>query len=208
MNARFRPLLSLAAIALCSTLTIGHAAGQAVKVVAEKPVPDDLPSPEFSGGKNKSFKPKDWTEIETKLKVQMAPAPASKTLDKLTVKWYIAVKNPDKPGTFFLLTKEVEHVNVPLEEDIYVSAYLSPASIKRLTGSDKGGKQALEFVGFEILVNGEKVAAETDKGKVGWWAAASEKISRSELVPLLSKAETPFRDMWWDRYAEVSVEKR
>ncbi len=208
MNALLRNTFSVAAFALATAVTTGHAAAQAVKVVAEKPTNDDLPSPQFQGGKDKSFKPKDWLEVETKLKVQLAPAPASKTLDKLTVKWYIAVKNPDKPGTFFLLTKDVDHVNVPLDEDIYVSAYLSPASIKRITGSDKGGKQALEYVGFEILVNGEKAAAETDKGKVGWWATASEKISRSDTVPLLSKAETPFRDMWWDRYAEVAVEKR
>jgi hypothetical protein len=27
-------------------------------------------------------------------------------------------------------------------------------------------------------------------------------------VPLLTKSETPFANMWWDRYAEVSVERR
>lgn len=208
MKTTLRPLVSAAALALCTVLSIGHAAGQASKVTAEKPTFDDLPSPEFSGGKNKSFKPKDWLEIETKVKVQLAPAPPSKTLDKLTVKWYIAVKNPDKAGTYFLLTKDVEHVNVPLDEDVYISVYLSPASIKRLTGSDKGGKQAVEFVGYEIIVDGKEAAAETDKGKVGWWKTSSDKISRSDAVPLLNKSETPFRDMWWDRYAEVGMERR
>jgi hypothetical protein len=107
-----------------------------------------------------------------------------------------------------LLTKDIEHVNIPLDEDVYVSVYLSPASLKRLTGSDRGGKNVVEYVGYEVLVNGEKVAAETSKGKVGWWNAASSKISRSEAVPLLNKAETPFRDMWWDRYAEVAEQRR
>ena len=91
---------------------------------------------------------------------------------------------------------------------MYCSAYLSPGSVKRITGSDKGGKNAVEAVGIEILVNGEKVGEETTKFKVGWWNASSNKISRSESVPLLTKAETPFANMWWDRYAEVKPEAR
>ena len=120
------------------------------------------------------------------------------------MKWYVAVKNPEKPGTMLLLTKDVEHVNIPLEEDVYCSVYLSPASIKRLTGTDRGGKSAVEAVGYEILINGVKVAEDTTKCKTGWWNAASDKISRSDAVPLLNKSETPFANRWWDRYAEVA----
>ena len=208
MNFLPRISVSIAASAIFAAISLGSAFGQAAKVVGEKPIFDDLPSPEFSGGKQKSFKPGDWLEMEAKLKISLSPEPPSKTCEKVTVKWYIAVKNPDKPGTFLLLTKTIEHVNVPLEQEVYCSSYLSPASIKRLTGSDKGGKQAVEFVGYEVLVNGEKKAEETNKGKPGWWNAASDKISRSESVPLLTKADTPFSNMWWDRYAEVAVPGR
>jgi hypothetical protein len=107
-----------------------------------------------------------------------------------------------------LLTKDIEHVNVPLDEPIMSSVYLSPASLKRLTGSDKVGKRAVEYVGYEVLVNGEKVASETSKGKAGWWNVASPSISRSDSVPLLNKSETPFSNMWWDSYAEISTERR
>jgi hypothetical protein len=207
MNDLIRRIFSLSASAIIIGLSIGHASAQAAKVQAEKPAFDEIPSPEFSGGKQKAFKPKDWLEIETKLKVSLAPEPKSKTCERITVKWYIAVKNPEKPGTMLLLTKDVEHVNVPLEEEIYCSVYLSPASIKRLTGSDKGGKGAVEYVGYEVLVNGEKVATETSKGRPGWWNVASDKISRTDSVPLLKKSETPFSNMWWDRYAEVSDER-
>ncbi len=203
-----RNSLSLTAFAAIAAISMGSAFGQAAKVLGEKPAFDDLPSPQFSGGKEKSFKPKDWLEIEAKLKISLSPEPPSKTCDKITVKWYIAVKNPDKPSTMLLLTKEVEHVNVPLEEEIYCSVYLSPASIKRLTGSDKGGKSAVEYVGYEVLVNGEKKVEETNKLKAGWWNIPSDKIARSETVPLLDKTETPFSIMWWDRYAEVGVERR
>lgn len=205
MNAStsIRLLLTLAAITVIAGVSSGVALGQATKVAAEKPTFDDLTSPEFSGGNQKAFKPKDWLEIETKINAAMSPAPKSMTCDRLTVKWYVAVKNPEKPGTMLLLTRDVEHVNVPLEEDVYCSVYLSPASLKRITGSDRGGKSAVEAVGYEILVNGVKVAEDTTKFKPGWWNAASEKISRSDAVPLLNKSETPFSNSWWDRYAEV-----
>ncbi len=208
MNDLIRKSLSLAVSAVVAGLTIGSAHGQAAKVVGEKPEFNDLQSPEFSGGKQLPFKPKDWLLIESKLKISMSPEPKSKTCDKLTVKWFVAVKNPDKPGSMLLLTKDIEHVNVPLEEEVWVSTYLSPASIKRLTGQDKAGKNAVEAVGYEVLVNGEKVASETTKFKVGWWNAASDKISRSEAVPLLNKDETPFANMWWDRYAEVDGSRK
>ncbi len=203
-----RKSASIAAVALIAAMSLGSAFGQASKVLGEKPMFDDLLSPQFSGGKEKSFKPKDWLEIEAKLKISLSPEPASKTCEKLTVKWYVAVKNPEKPGTMLLLTKTIEHVNVPLEEDIYCSVYLSPGSIKLLTGSDKGGKNSVEYVGYEVLVNGEKKAEESYKIKAGWWNSASDKISRSESVPLLNKNETPFSNMWWDRYAEIAVERR
>lgn len=208
MNHLLRKTLSLSFTAFLAGLSVTSAFGQAAKVLAEKPAFDDLPSPEFSGGKQKSFKPKDWLEIEAKLKVALAPAPPSKTCEKLTVKWYIAVKNPEKSGSMLLLTKDIEYVNIPLDEDVYCSIYLSPASVKRLTGLDKGGKGAVEYVGYEVMINGEKIAQETNKGQAGWWTKASDKISRSDTVQLLTKAETPFSNMWWDRYAEVSVERR
>jgi hypothetical protein len=211
MNNLLRTSLTVTASAIFATLPLDIAFGQAVKVTCEAPAFDDLPSPEFPVAKNRPFKPKDWLEIEAKLRVTMNPVPASKTCDKITVKWYVAVKNADKGGTVLLLTKDVDHVNIPLDEDVYFSVYLSPSSVKRLTGADRAGKSNVEVVGYEVLVNGEKVGQESSKsGKLGpgWWNTPSEKISRSDKVPLLNKSETPFSPMWWDRYAEVSQERR
>jgi hypothetical protein len=195
----FLPILIGAAVFSWSE----SASAQTVKAEAEKPLFDDLESPQFSGGKQKAFKPKNWLEIEAKIKLAMSPEPASQTADKVMVRWFVAVKNPDKANTYLLLTKDVEHVNVPLNEDVYISIYLSPSSIKRLTGSDRAGKSIVELVGYEVLVNGSKVAEETNKSKSGWWNSASPSISRSDTVPLLTKPQTPFGIMWWDRYAEV-----
>jgi hypothetical protein len=204
MIASLRKSLSIAACALLTAIPLHHAGAQSAAVTADKPTFDDIQSPEFTGGKQKGFKPKDWLEIETKLKVALNPEPKSKTCDRLTIKWFIAVKDTERAGRMLLLTRDIEHVNIPLNEEVYCSVYLSPASIKRLTGLDRAGKSAVEAVGFEVLINGVKAAEDTTKFRPGWWNAASDKISRSDAVPLLTKMETPFNNMWWDRYAEVS----
>jgi hypothetical protein len=195
--------LFAAAAAILALFPCTASAQAKYKVSADKPKFDDLQSPQFSGTKNKSFTPKDWLEVETEIQVQMAPTPKTKTCDRLTIKWYVAVDNPEKSGTYLKFTKEIEHVNIPLDEKVYCSVYLSPSSIRRLTGSDRAGKGAVKAVGFEILVDGQVAAAESSSGGK-WWsdAKAAAKFSDSEVVPLLSKAETPFAAMWWDRYAE------
>jgi hypothetical protein len=58
-----------------------------------------------------------------------------------------------------------------------------------------------------VLVNGVKVGEESTKGVAGWWNSASDKISRTEKIPLLNKYETPFKIFWWDRYAEIEERK-
>lgn len=212
MNTLLKKPFTLAASVIIAGLMIGNASAQVIgnasaqsSVKGDKPMFEDLQSPQFSGGKQKNgFKPKDWLEIEAKLKVSTKPEPKTKSCDKLTVKWYVAVKNLEKPGTMMLFTKDVEYVNIPLDEELYFSVYLSPSSIFRLTGRSLAGKSSVEGVGYEVLIDGEKVAEETTKWKVGWWAAASDKISKSDVVPLLIKPQTPFASMWWDRYAEVN----
>jgi hypothetical protein len=52
-------------------------------------------------------------------------------------------------------------------------------------------------------MNGEKVGvAVAGKGKEGWWT--NSKLSdQSTKYPLLNKDETPFSNLWYDRYPEI-----
>lgn len=196
-----RPLVAL----LLGVLALSTPAmAQRYKVEVDKPDFDALPSPEVGGNTGKkNFKPKDWLEAEVKFKVIVANA-KTKFVDRVTVKWYIAAKNPDGKG-YVLLEKEINHVNVPVGEDIYSSVYLSPTAVKRISGSDRAGKSILSHVGGEILINGSKPEQNsgyfTSKGKAGWWT--SGKLSRYDKIPLRNKNETPFKFLWWDRYAEI-----
>ena len=213
-HALLQKPIALAAAMWFTGLVAGTAYGQITpggKAPFDKPTFDDIQSPEFmtAGGKQKRFKGKDWLEIEIKLNLPSSGAKGKgKVIEKLTVKWYVAVKNPDKAGTTLLLTKEVEHINIATDEDVYCSVYLAPVSIKRLTGFDRAGKNAVEAVGYEVLIDGTKIGAGTSKFQPGWWDKLSDKIARSETVPLLNKSETPFQAMWWDRYAEVNPAQR
>lgn len=173
------------------------------KVSVDKPSFDDLQSPDL--GAKKSWKPKDWLEMEVKFKVTaVSPEPKDKFVDRVTVRWYVAVKNPGGRD-YWLLEKEVTHVNVPVGEDLYASIYLSPNSVKRLSGGERASKSILYAVGGEINVAGSTVYF-SSKGKPGWWQSGS--LSRTDRVPLLNKAETPFKALWYDRYAEVQAERR
>mgnify|MGYP001479670561 CR=1 FL=1 len=101
-------------------------------------------------------------------------------------------------------------MNVPVGEDVYSSVYLSPAAILRITGSDRA-KGSVSHIGGEVLVNGTSIQSNkerffTSKDKIGWWT--SGKLSRYDRIPLLNKNETPFKFLWWDRYAEIKPERR
>lgn len=191
--------LSAAAVFLSPCAAFG-----AVKVdVTEKPKLEDVMSPEFGGVRSKAFRAKNWLEIEVKIKIQMKPEPKTKTCDKVTLKWYVAVENPEKSSTMLKLTKEIEYVNVPVGDDVFCNVYLSPASIKHLTGFDRSGKSAIKYAAFEVLIDGKVVAEATDKGPPKWWSIQSDHIADSTTVPLLNKMETPFAAVWWDRYPEI-----
>ena len=208
MQKLLRAIRPVVTSSLLGLILAGMANAQSYKVEGSAPEFDDLPSPEFSGGKQKNFKPKDWLEIEAGMKLQMSPAPKSKTAERVMVKWYVAVEHPDKRNAYLLLTEDITYVNVPLDEEVFSSVYISPASVKRLTGDDRAGKKIVYAVGYEILVNGVKLAEMSSKGKPGWWNSGSGNISRSDTVPLLAKNETPFVNHWWDRYAEILIEDR
>jgi hypothetical protein len=171
------------------------------KAQVDKPTFEDLPSPEVNVGKSKSFRAKDWLEVEAKIKIAKPRGSKELFADQITVKWYVAVKNPDGKGVY-LLTKDVTHINVPLDEDIYVSVYLSPSSIKRITGQDRAGKNSVECVGLEVQRGGTKLGENSTKGELASWINAPS-LSRTDKFPLLSKNETPYSMLWWDRYAEI-----
>ncbi|MGJ8697162.1 MAG: Amuc_1102 family pilus-like protein [Verrucomicrobiaceae bacterium] len=196
----------------CATLTIGAASAQdemptpskTNKIDVDGPKYVELPSPDISaGGVNKKFRPKDWLEIEVQMKVtKVKPEPQDEYLDNVTVKWWIVVKGQDRKT--YLMEKSIQHVNIPVGEQVVSSVYLSPNALKRITGKDSAGDNDLEAVGGEVHYNGELVGFFSDKLKAGWWRKDLGSVERTQKFPLLDKNETPFKFLWYDRYAEIA----
>ena len=196
--------LLLSTLLACFVFSASSLMAQQYKLDVDKPDFDSLESPDLGGNTgDKKFKAKDWLESEVKFKIE-ASNDKEKFVNSVTVRWYVAVENPDGKG-FLLLKKEIQHVNVPVDEDIYSSVYLSPNSIMRLSGRDRAGKNTLSHVGGEILVNGTVPVGNsgyfTSKDKPGWWTKPG--LTSFDEIKLLNKSETPFKALWWDRYAEI-----
>lgn len=198
--------------AACTTASSLCAQNVAVKITADEPNFDDLQSPELGGNTGKkAWKPKDWLEVEVPVEIETRPDTPDGYIDRLTVRWFVAVENKvdRNAAKFFLMEKSVTHVNVPVGEKFYLSCYISPATIKRLTGSDRAGKNAIAAVGGEINAPGAVSPARfTSKGDVRtpFWTSAA--MQRSNKYPLLNKNETPFKNLWWDRYLEIAPDNQ
>lgn len=150
-------------------------------------------------------KPKRWADFEIPFKVDAAPVPKSGYIDALTFKFYIAVINPDRARQYLKLVKEVKYVNIPVGESTYASVYLSPSSVKRITGSEGGRGKWVKYQGVVVEYNGKPVATySSESGKMEkWWTIQSPSIVETSYYPLLNKDETPFSVYWYDRYPEI-----
>lgn len=189
--------LSMSLIAGLFAVGAASVSAQA-KFDVDKPEFDDLPSPDLGG--KKKFNPKDWLEVEVAFEIDdVRPKSLDGFVDQVEIRWYVAVQNPGGKG-YWLLEKQVTHVNVEIGEEIHASVYLSPASVKRLSGSDRAGKSIVWGVGGEITINGTTETFNSTSTKDFW---KSGSLSRTDKVPLLNKDETPFANMWYDRYAEI-----
>jgi len=176
----------------------------AAKADVDKISFDALPSPDLNVSKAKNFKPKDWLEVEAKVRLQAVPVPVTGFLDKITVKWYIAAENVGGKATA-LLTKEVSYVNLPVNEDFFVSVYLSPSAVKRITGEDRASARTVKAVALQILYNGKEIGTQSSSGPDNWWN--NPVLGQMSGVQVLNKNETPFKALWWDRYGEIEEQR-
>lgn len=203
---RKNPFLKSVLLLAIGSFFCATAGAQQVRVKADDPNYEDLESPEFGGNTGtKKFKPKTWLEAEVKLKVEAGRGFDKKFLERVNVKWYVAIENPDGKGTS-LLEKDVTYINVPIDEDVFASVYLSPGAILRITGSDRAGRSNVKAVAGVVTYNGAKVGEFNSMGKQEWWTAGS--LSRNNSIPLLAKSETPFKFIWFDRYMEEEPPRR
>lgn len=213
-NCAMKSILNTITVVLAAVLFIPIASAQAtsnprmqVKVTLEKLSMYMRQSPNVltQDDPKPLPKPKKWADFEIPFKVEAAPAPKSGYIDSLTFKFYLAVINPDRARQYLKLYKEVKYVNVPVGEVTYASVYLSPSSVKRITGSEGGRGKWVKYQGVVVEYNGKVVATySSERGKKEkWWEIQSPNLVETSYFPLLNKDETPFSIFWYDRYPEI-----
>jgi hypothetical protein len=204
-----RPLL--ATLMVVTGLGVSPALAQDAKleklVDLKEPTIQAQSTPEIKAAyvKDKRWKPKEWLEFEIPF-IAVAPRNAPSTLttyDQLTFKYYLFLDNPDKKKQR-ILTTEVNHVNVPLNEGSASVVYLSPAAVLRLTGNHRVAPNAVTLWAVEVSKDGKTVGFLSKDGKK-WWESPS--APPTEPGVLKNKMETPFAPLWGDYHAEVQSNK-
>ncbi len=214
----------MVALAALLFTPVASAQNVAVRAKVDKPDFDALPSPEFGGNTDlKKFNPKDWLIVEVEFEID-AREDGDKPdfVDELEFVYYVAVENGNRsktnPAEFLLMEKSVKHVNIPVGEKVYSAIFLSPSSVKRISGGERAGKNIIKSVAVVVKYQGRAVGGSGTEGDVAkdgrtkpnaWWTQlGGTKLMRTEKIPLLAKKETPFAPLWWDRYAEPKEERR
>lgn len=174
-------------------------------------------TPDFTmkgGTTDKRFRPKDWIEIEPEFRaLRPANDRKSESIPALTFKYYVYLNSSVKENAR-ILTAEVVHTNVPIDEVTHSVVYISPSTIRRVTGKPEGNvtlvagyavevTKGSEIVGFFSKFGGSSSDNPNDP-KAKWWA--SDKAPTAEPA-LLAKPATPFAPLWGDYHADVQPAK-
>ena len=154
--------------------------------------------------KDKRFTPKDWLEIEVDCKAELdADAkkknPDQKAYPEVVFKYY-AYLDAGNIKKNRVLTGEVTHVNVPINEVIHSVMYISPSTILGITDGKPVNPTMIKASGVEVFIGGELVGRKTSEaGNKEWW----KEIQTPQEAALLDKTKTPFAPLWYDYHMEV-----
>lgn len=203
---------------LCTSITAQEApAAQKEKLVEFKDIKVALQkTPDFATKgttTEKRWKPKDWIEIEPEFKTKRSLADKkAEVIPELTFKYYVYLNSSTAKENARILTAEVVHTNVPIDEVGHSVVYISPSTILRVTGKPEGNASLVvayavevtkggEVVGFFSKAGGKSIDNPADPaGK--WWEL---KTAPPQEPILLSKPQSPFGPLWGDYHADVKA---
>jgi len=195
----FTLLASLAFFGL--QLVCAQSSGSSLQLDADEPNINIISSPNLGGvdGSNRRGRGKSWMEFEVPLEFETRDNDEH-FVEDVTVEWYVAIKDKNSNGTL-LLEYAVDYVNIPTKEEISVSVYLTPTSLKILTGKDRYSESDIRATAAIISVDGREMKRVSTMRDENWWDSPS--LIKDSKVELLPKDETPFKFHWWDQYGEI-----
>jgi hypothetical protein len=154
-------------------------------IKVSKIMPALVSTPEYSVNiANKRSPSLKWLEIEVEFDVDKI-----ELVDELTFKYTVLLDGK-------LYTGEVTHVNIPKGNDHHSVMYMSPRAMDRATGGKTLNQGMIENIWVVVEKQGQKL------GEKSLVAKQAPNIPQTPGL-LVTKGETPFQVLWWDRYEQV-----
>ena len=179
----------LAALSLCVPV-FGQAPIGPASIKLKKISPAVVKTPEYNitGGQTKRYKLGDWLEVEVEYETK------PEIIDELTFKFVIMVEGK-------LLDGEVTYADIAEGNEHYAVMYVSPKAINALTKGKALTGASIGNVWVEILRSGQKLAQSSYKKD------AMPNIQHTAGL-VLSKDQTPFEPLYYDRYEAIKKATR
>jgi len=198
---------ALAILAISLNAANGQTA-PAVKVDGGKLSIESQKTPMFqaNGIKDKSWRPKDWMEIDFSFQIKLPQSAGGRkgSLDAMTVNYDIALNAQNKDGKFEVIKGTFNYVDIPAAEDCHALAYVSPATLRRILQKEGFISSDVKAWGYEVIVEGQRIEGKSSVGNKPWWET-TDGFSFNDGV-MLAKTETPFSILWGDY--DVSAKKQ
>lgn len=179
-----KSLFACAALAFCALTSSTYAQGAAYAI---KAINVSLPkTPDFTvtNPESKRFTPGTWVEIE----VEFSSAPVLSP--ELEFKYYLLVGGQ-------CLTGDITHVNVPAGQSLFSVMYVAPRTMTALLKGQPLSAASVQNAAVQIMKPGAPQPLAERMLKPG-----APFFRTMQQVPgmMLTKAETPFAMLAWDRY--------
>ncbi len=168
-------------------------------------------TPEFqvSGPRDKTTKPRHWIEIEAEIEVETTDP--SGFIPELEARWFAVILDKHSKKPVRLLGKSTFKNLRTDDKKIFISAYIEPDTLERLTGSSKPSENDIE--GYALTISGTGIVTEgrhaegltkaTAEKDAKWWDNWQGQSLDGLIVP---KSKTPFAPLWTDRFPTEKAE--
>lgn len=160
---------------------------------------------------DKRWRPKNWIEIETVFDIKLARDAGGRagSLPAMEVKFFVGLNAKNAEGKNIVLTGSLNYKDIPADNSGVALAFIAPSTLKRVLQKDNGGKNDVVAHGVDVLVGGQRVAAQSSTG-TPWWEDPATKGPSDKFVfesgAVLPKNKTPFAPFWGDYDLPVAVD--
>ena len=198
-------------MALILAMVAGVEAQQPVhraKILKIEGITQQTPQFQVSGPRDKATRPRYWIEIEAEIEVETTDP--SGFIPELKAQWFAVIRDKHSKKPVRLLGQATFKNVRTADKKIFVSAYIEPDTLERLTGSSRPNENDIE--GYALSISGAGIVTEGRYGEgltkataeegAKWWIDWKNQNLDGLIIP---KSQTPFAALWTDRYPTEKI---